>query len=144
MNVVDVNVLLYAISEDSQHHDRSRRWLDNALSGTGAGVGFSWLVLTAFIRLATNPAVFPHPLSIAEACSVVEAWTNHPNAFVIEPTSRHTSLLLGLLEPLGAGGDLVSDAHLAALALEHGGEVISFDNDFSRFDGVKWSSPPQA
>lgn len=141
MKVVDANVLLYAISEDATHHERARRWLDGTLT-RGDPVGFTWLVVTAFLRLATNPAVLPEPLSVGVACDVMERWLRQPAATVLEPTSRHVGLVRGLLEPLGAGGNLVADAHLAAVALEHAAEVVSFDNDFSRFTGVRWSSPP--
>jgi toxin-antitoxin system PIN domain toxin len=141
VRVVDANVLLYAVNEDAVHHERSRRWLDEALSGTDA-VGFTWLVVTAFLRLATNAAIVPRPLPIDDALAVVDSWLAQPTAAVLEPTARHLALLGGLLEPLGAGGSLVADAHLAAIALEHGAEVVSFDNDFSRFAGVRWSPPP--
>lgn len=116
MKVVDANVLLYATSEDAQHHERSRPWLDAAMSGAES-VGFAWLVITAFLRLATSPAVLPQPLVVEDALNVVDLWLGQPSAVVLEPTPRHVALLRGLLQPLGTGGNLVSDAHLAALVL---------------------------
>ena len=141
MKLVDANVLLYAVNEDAPHHGSSRRWLDAALSGAEA-IGFAWVVLLAFVRLSTNAALFPRPLSLDNAVGVVEAWLHQPSAVVLHPTPRHLSLLHGLLAPLGTAANLVNDAHLAALAVEHGAEVVSFDGDFARFPGVRWR-PPQ-
>jgi toxin-antitoxin system PIN domain toxin len=140
MKVVDANVLLYAVNADAPHHPRARRWLDAELNGTDT-VGFAWIVLLAFLRLSTNAALFPRPLASEDAFDIVEAWLTQPAAVVLQPTTRHVGLLRGLLEPLGAAGNLVNDAHLAGLALEHGAEVVSFDSDFARFGGVRWRSP---
>ncbi len=140
MKVVDANVLLYAVNEDATKHQESREWLDAALSGR-ATVGFSWIVLLAFVRLSTKAGVFPRPLTLAEALGVVEAWLAQPAAVVVEPTARHASVLADLLQAVGVGGNLVNDAHLAALAIEHHGLVVSFDRDFDRFAGVKWEEP---
>jgi len=140
MKVVDANVLLYAVNEDSTKHEESREWLDSALSG-GATVGFSWIVLLAFIRLSTKAGIFPRPLTLTEALGVVEAWLAQPAAVVVEPTVRHASVLADLLQAVGFGGNLVNDAHLAALAVEHHGQVVTFDLDFDRFTGVKWENP---
>lgn len=143
MNVVDANVLLYATNSAAQHHRQSRAWLDGALSG-GSTVGFTWLVLLAFVRLATKPGLFPSPLPIQDALDRVDAWLAAPTSVVLEPTVRHAQVLRALLAPLGAGGNLTSDAHLAALALEHRGTVITYDSDFGRFAGVAWSTPASA
>ncbi len=140
MKVVDANVLVYAVNEDSAHHRASRRWLDSALSGAET-IGFAWVVLLAFLRLATRPGLFPRPLSIEQAAGVLEAWLGLPHAVLLEPTSRHLGIVCGLLGPTGTGGNLVADAHLAALAIEHGGEVVSFDRDFGRFPGLRWRMP---
>ena len=140
MKVVDANVLLYAVNTDARHHERSRTWLDGALSG-GDTVGFSWLALLAFVRLSTKVGLFPTPLSTSEAFNRVDAWVSAGSAIVIEPTSSHGRIVRMLLEQSGTGGNLVNDAHLAALAVEYRGDVVSFDNDFSRFDGVRWMEP---
>ncbi len=140
MHIVDVNVLLYAVNEDAPHHRAARVWLNGALSN-GEPVGFTWPVLLAFLRLTTKSGLFPRPLSINEATDVIEDWLGRPSAVVIEPTGRHLQLLRGLLSESGTGGNLVSDAHLAALALEHGAGIVSFDADFGRFSGVRWTRP---
>lgn len=141
MNVVDANVLLYAVNVDAPHHERSRRWLDGALSG-GDTVGFSWIALLAFIRLSTKVALFPSPLSPGEAMDRVDAWLGAAASVTLAPTPDHPRIVRSLLDAVGSGGNLVNDAHLAALALEHRCGVVSFDNDFGRFPGVRWQSPP--
>ena len=107
----------------------------------GATVGFAWVVVLAFVRLSTHPAVFPKPLSGADALGLVRDWLAQPSAVVVEPAARHAEVLGQLLAATGTAGNLVNDAHLAALALEHGGEIVSFDADFSRFPGVRWRLP---
>lgn len=140
MKLIDANVLLYAVNSSDAKHERSRAWLDEALSGA-APIGFCWPVLLAFLRLATNPSVFPRPLGVHEACETVRAWLAQDPAVVVEPSRRHADILCGLLSFLGSGGNLVSDAHLASLALEFDATVVTFDNDFGRFDGVLWEQP---
>jgi toxin-antitoxin system PIN domain toxin len=136
----DVNLLLYAVDATAPHHVRARGWLEQALSGPEP-VGFTWVVLLAFLRLSTRPQIFESPLSTTEAFDVVEGWLGQPNALVLHPTERHHSVLRGLVEPLGTAGNITTDAHLAALAIEHGGEVCSADTDFARFRGLRWTNP---
>lgn len=143
MRVVDANVLLYAVNESAEHHDEARDWLDGALNGR-ATVGFSWVSLLAFLRLSTKIGLFPSPLSVDGALDRVRAWLAQPTSVVLEPTPRHLEVLASLLGPLGAGGNLTSDAHLAALALEHRGEIVSYDGDFGRFPRVTWLTPARA
>jgi hypothetical protein len=140
VKVVDANVLLYAVNKVASHHTAARSWLDGVLAG-GEAVGFAWVALLAFLRLSTRPGLFPRPLSLAQAVGVVELWLGQPAAIVLHPTERHLSLLNGLLDAVGSAANLVNDAHLAALALEHGAEIVSFDSDFARFNGVQWSPP---
>ncbi|WP_300008892.1 type II toxin-antitoxin system VapC family toxin [Pseudonocardia sp.] len=140
MNVVDANVLLYAVNTAADRHDESRSWLDGALS-RGEAVGFSWVVLLAFLRLTTKVGLFPVPLSTGGACARVQAWLAQPAGVVLEPTPRHLTVLAGLLRDTGTGGNLTNDAHLAALALEHGATVITYDSGFGRFPGVDWRPP---
>ena len=141
MQLVDANVLLYAVNEDSPLHERARTWLDAALAGSEA-IGFAWVVLLAFLRLSTRADLFADPLTTEEATGVVELWLSAPAAVAVHPTARHLSVLSGLLRPFGTAANLVNDAHLAALAIEHGGGVTSFDRDFGRFPGVRWQEPP--
>lgn len=140
MRIVDANVLLYAVNSASHHHEPSRRWLDRALSGRQA-VGLPWVVLLAFLRLTTRSALFPRPLSIEQASEQVRAWLDRPQCVIPEPTSRHFDLVRGLLVETGTGGNLVTDCHLAALAVEHGATVVSWDGDFARFRGVRVEQP---
>ena len=140
MKLVDANVLLYAVNETSRHHESARTWLDDALSG-GATVGFAWVPLLAFLRISTRAGLFPHPLTTTQANGVVHEWLSRPTARVLAPTARHPFVLAELLEHVGLGGNLVNDAHLAALAIEHRAEIVSFDIDFDRFPRVRWSTP---
>lgn len=142
MRLVDANVLLYAVNADTTHHEVSRQWLDHALGGADT-VGLTWLVVTAFVRLSSKIGLFPQPLSTGEAIAQVQAWIDAPGGTVVEPTAHHLSVLGRVLEPVGSGGNLVSDAHLAAIALEHRAEVVTFDADFGRFPGVRWRRPDE-
>ncbi len=142
MRVVDANVLLYAVNEDAEHHASAREWLDRALAGEDT-VGFAWIVLLAFTRLSTRPDLFSAPLSPTEALTQVDDWVSAPGGRVLRPGERHLDILSALLDRLGTGGNLVNDAHLAALAVEHRADVVSYDNDFSRYNDVRWHTPEQ-
>jgi toxin-antitoxin system PIN domain toxin len=136
----DVNLLIYAIDEEAPGHEPARAWLEGVLSGTEA-VGFAWAVLLGFLRISTSPAILERPLGLEEALDYVEGWLAQPPATVLSPTARHAALLRQLLAPLGVAGNLTSDAHLAALAIEHGAELCSADTDFARFTEVAWRNP---
>jgi uncharacterized protein len=136
----DVNLLLYSVDAAAPRHTRAREWLEAQLSGPET-IAFDWAVLLAFLRLSTNARIYSAPLSPAEAFDLVDAWLAQPSAALIHPTERHSVVMRGLLEPLGTAGNLTSDAHLAALAIEHGAELCSSDADFSRFSGVRWVDP---
>ena len=140
MVIVDANVLLYAVDRASAHHERSHGWLDAALAGAEA-VGLAWVALLAFVRVGTSPAILPAPMSADEATAQVEAWLGAPAAVVAEPTARHAGVLRGLLRESGTAGNLVTSAHLAALAIDHGADVVSFDRDFGRFAHVRHRLP---
>lgn len=140
MKLADVNLLLYAVDESALQHERARDWLEEMLSGSET-FAFAWSVLLAFVRLSTNPRVFHTPLDLDEALDIVDSWLAQPCATVIHPTGRHSPLLRELLAPLGTAANLTTDAHLAALAREHGAELCSADADFSRFAGLDWTNP---
>jgi len=133
----DVNVLVYAVDADSRHHETARPWLEQALSGSET-VAFCWNVLLGFVRLSTRPVAFERPLDADEALDLVERWLGQPCATVVEPTARHLAVLRDMLGTVGTAGNLTSDAHLAALAIEHGAELCSYDADFGRFPGLRW------
>jgi toxin-antitoxin system PIN domain toxin len=136
----DLNLLIYAIDEGAAQHAKARAWLEEVLSGTES-VAFAWAVLLGFVRISTNPVALENPLSADEALDYVEGWLEQPVADVVHPTPGHASLLRDLLESTGAAGNLTSDAHLAALAIEHGAELCSCDTDFARFTGLRWVNP---
>lgn len=140
MKLVDANVLLYAVNEDAPQHPKARAWLERALSGPEP-LGFDWTVLLAFLRLSTRTAVFPRPLTPAQAVDVMSSWLAQPCAEIVDPAERHLEVLGRLLEPLGTAGNLASDAHLAAMAMEYGAELCSCDADFKRFPGLRWTNP---
>lgn len=141
MKIVDANVLLYAVNTSSEHHAPSLRWLDDALSGADS-VGFAWVPLLAFVRLATKDGLFPRPLAAADAIAQVADWLAAPSAVLVNPTAGHAEILARMLGQVGTGGNLVNDAHLAALAVEHRASIVSYDSDFGRFPGVRWGQPP--
>ena len=138
MRTPDVNLLLYAVNADSPQHRAARSWLEAAFAGVG-GIGFCWPALVGFLRLSTRSGVFGQPLALEHALELVDMWLGHPAARTIAPTERHVALLSSLLLARGRGGNLVSDAHIAALAIEHGAELGTFDRDFSRFAGLRVS-----
>jgi uncharacterized protein len=124
-------------------HEPARAWVEDRLSGTET-FALAWVVLLAFIRLTTSSRVFQSPLTTRHALDLVDGWLAQPCASVVHPTSRHAAVLGELLEPLGTAGNLTTDAHLAALAVEHGAELCSTDMDFSRFTGLRWTNPLEA
>jgi len=140
MIIVDVNLLVYAVNEDAPDHRKAKSWLEGVVSGTET-VGLPWIVLLAFLRLTTRPGLFQKPLQVETAFDVVDGWLQQPSVTVPEPTTRHLRTLRDLVLPLGTGGNLTSDAHLAALAIEHGAEVCSTDADFARFGQLRWRNP---
>jgi uncharacterized protein len=136
----DVNLFLYAYDSESSRHAPAQQWIEETLTGTET-VALSWSTLMGFIRLSTRAAVFPKPLEVDRAISFVEEWLAQPVVTIVHPTERHAAVLRDLLVPLGTAGNLTSDAHLAALAIEHGATLYSSDNDFSRFAGLRWVDP---
>ena len=140
MILVDANILLYAEDSRSEHHEAARAWWDEQLSGSDP-VAVCWPVLTAFIRIGTNPRLHQRPLSLREAVERVQSWLDQPCVRVIQTTDQHWPLFQQMLRAGNATANLVSDAHLAALAVEHNCVLYSTDADFARFRGLKWKSP---
>jgi toxin-antitoxin system PIN domain toxin len=140
MTLLDVNLLLYAVNKDAPLHSKAKAWINRTFAGSET-VAFSWSVLLAFLRLTTRPGLFRNPLAPELALNLVAAWLAQPAVIILHPGPRHLSILKGLLVSLGTGGNLTSDAHLAALAIEHNAELCSCDGDFARFAGLHWRNP---
>lgn len=140
MIVPDLNLLIYAYNEDAPGHARAKRWWEATLSATRP-VGLPWVVLLGFVRLMSNRRVVDDPMPAAEAVQHCKAWLARPNARIILPGPGHLDLLADILATGSAGADLVTDAHLAALAIEHQAELHSNDGDFARFPGLRWRNP---
>ncbi|MBB1500702.1 type II toxin-antitoxin system VapC family toxin [Propioniciclava sp. MC1683] len=138
--IVDANVLLYAVDDTSPFHTKARTWLDDAMNGVER-VGLPWVSLMAFQRIITHPRVTSDPLTPEEAWGYVTDWLDADQAWVPTPGGRHRDILGQLLVESNLRGNLVTDAHLAALAIEHGTSVCSFDGDFARFPGLRWVHP---
>jgi toxin-antitoxin system PIN domain toxin len=137
--LIDANILVYALSSFAQHKF-ARDWLDRQLNAS-APVGLPWASVLAFLRLVTNPRVFESPEPIGDAWQQVRAWLALEPAWVPQPTERHADLLGEFLALPGVRGNLVPDARLAALAVEHGLTLCSTDGDFARFQGLHWLNP---
>ena len=140
MILLDANLLIYAVDENAPLHRKAKAWLEAALAGPDT-VGLSWNVLLAFLRLTTRRGLFRDPLPLDTAFALITAWLDQPSVTVVDPGPRHLPILRELLLPMGTGGNLTSDAHLAALAIEHGAGLCSSDSDFARFPGLKWNNP---
>lgn len=140
MILVDANLLVYAWVADLPHHERAHAWLDGRLNGT-APVGLPWESLLAFLRLVTNPRVFERPAAVGHAWAQVQQWLSCRPVWIPQPTESHQQTLGRLLEHAATRPNLVPDAHLAALAIDHGLTLCSADADFARFPGLKWENP---
>jgi uncharacterized protein len=138
--IVDANILLYARNDADPRHTVARAWLEEALNGA-TRVGLPWWSLTAFARIATNPRAFPDPLSPADAAGQIEEWLDAPRAWLAEPSSHYRHVFIGLLRTHDVRGPLITDAQLAALAIDHGVPVVSTDGDFARFREIEWINP---
>ena len=138
--LVDANVLLYAYDASSSRHTAAKRWWEERLSRPEP-VWLAWSTILAFVRIGTHVRVFKQPLAIDEACAAVDAWLERPMVDVLEPGPRHWEILKLLLAHSQASGNLVTDAHLAAPAVEHGLTLMSTDRDFARFEGLAWRDP---
>lgn len=140
MIVPDVNLLIHAHNSESPVHGAARQWWEELLNGTRP-VGLPWVAILGFIRIATHRQILDRPMMVGDACSRVRVWLARPYVAVLDPGARHAEILFGLLEALGTAGNLTTDAHLAALAIEHQAELNSTDTDFARFPGLRWRNP---
>jgi len=140
MKVVDANILLYAVNQDSAHHGPMRSWWEDAVNGDEP-VGLCWIVLLAFMRISTNSRAFAQPLSPEQSIAAVDGWLSHPNVRTVTERDHHWAVFRRLLEEAGTAGNLTTDAHLASLAISHGAVLASCDSDFARFRGLQWENP---
>jgi uncharacterized protein len=140
VRIPDLNVLLYAVDSDSAHHATVHGYWEEIASGEEE-IGFSWIVLLGFLRLSTNPVVFPRPLAPEAAMKKIDDWLSLPPARLVTETGDHWSILRRLLSDSGTAGSLTTDAHLAALAIGRGAVLVSCDGDFARFEGLRWENP---
>ncbi len=140
MKIVDINLLIYAINKDTPHHPKARKWLEHCLS-SDEPFGFAWIVILGFLRIVTNGRIMPSPLAPDVAVDTVDEWLQQPPSTTIVPLQQHWAIFKEILMPLGTAANLTSDAHLAALAIEHGARLYSTDNDFSRFRSLRWTNP---
>ncbi len=140
MIIPDVNLLLHAHDSEFQRHRAARQWWESLMNGTGS-VGLPWVSILGFIRIATNPKILDNPLDMDGACTRIRSWLVRPQTILIHPGVRHADILFDLLKAVGGGGNLTTDAHLAALAIEHQAELHSTDADMARFPGLQWVNP---
>jgi hypothetical protein len=140
VTIVDLNVLLYAVNRGAVHHGAALRWWETAVNGDEP-VGLPWVVLLGFLRISTNPTVFPQALDPTAATAKVDGWLKLPPVRLLRETDEHWTLMRSLLAEAGVAGNLTTDAHLAALAISHGAVLVSFDSDFARFKGLRWENP---
>ncbi len=140
MILIDANLLLYAKVANYPQHRRAHGWLEARLNAPGR-VGLPWPSLLAFLRIITNPRLFETPLSMAQAWGQVQEWLALPTVWTPGPTERHAAILSQLLQSTSVMANLVADAHLAALSIEHGLILCSSDSDFARFPGLRWENP---
>jgi len=137
MTLPDVNVLLFATNHRVRQHQIAKAWLNSALNGTER-VGLTWIALLGFLRISTKPGIFPTPLTVTQSSNIVKELLASNATVVISPSPDHALMLTRLLDAVGTAGNLVTDAHLAALAIENGAELVTFDRDFGRFAGLRW------
>lgn len=140
MILVDANLLIYAVDSDSPHHRAAKGWLEETLSGE-THVGLAWVVVLAFLRITTRGDVVHRPLAAEQALAYVDSWLEQPFVRTVSPGESHWPVLRNLMAVSGTAGNLTSDAHLAALAIEHGSPVYSTDHDFGRFPGIRHINP---
>ena len=140
MIVPDLNLLVYAYNDGAPHHDSARRWWEDLVNGTER-VGVPWVVSTGFVRLMTHPKVLTSPATPTQVVDYVRGWFQFPHVAPINPGAEHLSLFRRNLAAAGVGANLVTDSHIAAVAMEYQAEVHSNDTDFSRFPGLRWRNP---
>jgi toxin-antitoxin system PIN domain toxin len=138
--IPDINILLYAYDSTSPRQERARAWWETTLQEPHT-IGLPWATSIGFIRVITHRGIWARPLPPKDAIGIVRTWLDHPRVRIVTPGERHAEILFDLLLELGVAGNLTSDAHLAALAIEYQAELVSTDTDFARFPGLRWFNP---
>jgi toxin-antitoxin system PIN domain toxin len=138
--VPDINLLVFAYNSNAPDHEQARTWWEASLSAPRP-VGLAWVVMLGYLRLITSRSVLIDPFLPAEAIGHIRAWLARPQVQVLGPGPRHLDLIEGLMDAAHASGQMATDVHLAALAIEHQAELFSNDSDFSRFPGLRWTDP---
>lgn len=140
MIIPDINLLIYAHNAADPQHALAKAWWESSINGSEP-IGLPWIVMGGFIRLMTHPRVLEYPMPITEATGCVRSWLDQPTVIILEPGKKFPLIFFNFLENLGSGGNLTTDAHIAAIAVEKQGDVHSCDSDFARFEGLRWTHP---
>jgi toxin-antitoxin system PIN domain toxin len=140
MVLPDINLLIYAHHTRATHHQKAFEWWNRCLQGH-EGVALAWVVILGFVRIATQPKIFSNPMTVEDAVGRVEEWLTLPHIHLVQPAQSHFVTWSSLLKHIGTAGNLATDAHLAALAIERGLILQTTDADFARFPGLKWKNP---
>jgi toxin-antitoxin system PIN domain toxin len=140
MIIPDVNILIHAHNSNSRLHAAMRDWWEQQLLAPRP-VGLAWVAILGFIRIMTNRGTMGNPMPLGKAVRIAQSWLDSPSVEVVNPGERHADILFRLIEEVGVAGNLTTDAHLAALAIEYQAEIASTDNDFARFQGLRWFNP---
>lgn len=140
MLIPDINILVYAYDTNSPQHRGARKWWEHTLS-QALPIGMPWVTALGFIRITTHRSILKSPVAVGDALQRVQTWLDHPHVQIVNPGDNHAEILFQLLSKVGSAGNLTTDAHLAALAIEYQAELVSADADFSRFPGVRWLNP---
>ena len=140
MKIVDVNVLVYVASRQSEFHQQALKWWTSAFNG-GEPVGLCWHVLIGYVRIMTSARILPDPLSLEQCIERIDVLLANPNTVLLQESKNHWEILRDILLDTNMRGNITTDAHLAALAISHGATLVSFDNDFRRFQHLRWENP---
>lgn len=140
MIIADLNLLIHAYNSDFPRHGAAKQWWEDTLN-SGQHIGLAWAVVLGFIRITTSRSVLARPLRITQAAGIARSWLSLESVRIVVPGEEHAKIVFSLLEEIGTAGNLTTDAHLAALALEYRAELATTDVDFARFPGLRWFNP---